>query len=218
MNKELKRCQKKELAMLEERNRGKVILKFPERKKNCTTVLVLKSPKTTSSVRNIFLPNTVAEELQKEWEHQQKLKQMYGDLYEDYNLVIAYDSGRPVEANWVRKKLDKLITDNNLNRVVFHSLRNSSTSIKLELSQGDIKAVQGDTGHAQANMVTDVYARTNNTQRKKLAQLVEQQFFSSMNKATGTSDSEKLTKIIGLLQAKPEMEDTFLTLLTAMVG
>ena len=218
VNKELKRCQKKELAMLEERNRGKVILKFPERKKNCTTVLVLKSPKTSSSVRNIFLPNTVAEELQKEWEHQQQLKQTYGELYEDYNLVIAYDSGRPVEANWVRKKLDKLITDNNLNRVVFHSLRNSSTSIKLELSQGDIKAVQGDTGHAQANMVTDVYARTNNTQRKKLAQLIEQQFFSSINKAPGTSDSEKLTKIIGLLQAKPEMEDTFLTLLTAMVG
>ena len=42
--------------------------------------------------------------------------------------------------------------------------------------------------------------------------------FRSMNKASDPSDSEKITRIIGLLQEKPEMEDTFLTLLTAMVG
>lgn len=66
VNKELKRCQKQDLDKLTARNRDKVILRFPERKKDCSTVLVLKSPKTASSVRNIFIPNTVAEELQKE--------------------------------------------------------------------------------------------------------------------------------------------------------
>lgn len=218
VNKELKRCQKKELEKLEARRRDKVILKFPERRENCSTVLVLKSPKTTSSVRNIFIPNTVAAELQKEWEHQQYLKQSLGELYEDYNLVIAYDNGHPVEANWVRKQLNHLIAENDLSKVVFHSLRNSSTSLKLELSQGDIKAVQGDTGHAQANMVTDVYARTNNTQRKKLARLVEQEFFESLHEEARTPDSDKAAKIMGLLKEKPEMADTFLTILTAMVS
>ena len=57
----------------------------------------------------------------------------------------------------IAKKFDDFIRENNLKRVVFHSLRHSSTSLKLKLSGGDIKAVQGDTGHAQANMVTDVY-------------------------------------------------------------
>ena len=79
------------------------------------------------------------------------LKKALGELYEDYNLVIAYDSGRPVEANWVRKQLKAVIQQNHLAPVVFHSLRNSSTSLKLEFSKGDIKAVQGDTGHAQAS-------------------------------------------------------------------
>lgn len=218
VNKELKRCQKKDLEKLEVRNRSKVILKFPERRANCSTVLVLKSPKTSSSIRNIFIPNTVEEELQKEWEHQQKLKQILGKDYEDYNLVIAYDTGRPVESNWVRKQLNGIITENNLSKVVFHSLRNSSTSLKLELSQGDIKAVQGDTGHAQADMVTNCYARTNNTQRKKLARLVEQQFFETANTSDRTPTDDKTTKIVGLLKEKPEMADTFLTLLNAMVS
>ena len=218
VNKELKRCQKKDLEKLEARNRSKVILKFPERRDKCLTVLVLKSPKTTSSVRNIFIPNTVAEELQKEWEHQQELKQLLGDAYEDYNLVIAYDTGRPVESNWVRKQLTGIITENNLSKVVFHSLRNSSTSLKLELSQGDIKAVQGDTGHAQADMVTNCYARTNNTQRKKLARLVEQQFFDKGSSSDKAPADDKTAKIVELLKEKPEMADTFLTLLTAMVS
>ena len=41
--------------------------------------------------------------------------------------------------------------------MVFHSLRHTSVTYKLKLSGGDIKAVQGDSGHAQADMVTEVY-------------------------------------------------------------
>ena len=48
--------------------------------------------------------------------------------------------------------------DANLPKVVFHSLRHTSTTYKLKLSGGDIKAVQGDTGHAQATMVMERYA------------------------------------------------------------
>lgn len=131
---------------------------------------------------------------------------------------ICYDSGRPVEANWVRKQLKAVIQQNHLDPVVFHSLRNSSTSLKLELSKGDIKAVQGDTGHAQASMVTDVYARTNNTQRKKLARLVEQNFFETMKEKSGDPNSNQTEKIIGLLKEKPEMTENLLNLLSVMVS
>ena len=49
-------------------------------------------------------------------------------------------------------------------------------SMKLSLC-GDIKAVQGDTGHSQANMVTDVYAHINNKDRQRLAVMVNDSFF-----------------------------------------
>ena len=44
---------------------------------------------------------------------------------------------------------------------------------KLKLSGGDIKAVQGDSGHAQADMVTEVYGHILDEDRKKNAQLMK---------------------------------------------
>ena len=59
------------------------------------------------------------------------------------------------EPNYINRAFGKLIADHNFPKVVFHSLRHTSTTYKLKLSGGDIKAVQGDTGHAQATMVTE---------------------------------------------------------------
>ena len=56
---------------------------------------------------------------------------------------------------------------------VFHSLRHTSVTYKLKLSDGDIKAVQGDSGHAQADMVTEVYGHILDEDRKKNAQMME---------------------------------------------
>ena len=62
--------------------------------------------------------------------------------------------------------------------VVFHSLRHSSTTYKLKLNHGDIKATQGDTGHAQPDMVTEVYAHILDEDRKVNAQRFEAGFYS----------------------------------------
>ena len=65
--------------------------------------------------------------------------------------------------------------------VVFHSLRHTSVTYKLKLSGGDIKAVQGDSGHAQADMVTEVYGHILDEDRKKNAQLIEDAFYKKEN-------------------------------------
>ena len=88
----------------------------------------------------------------------------------------------------------------------------------MEFGKDDIKAVQGNTGHAQASMVTDVYARTNNTQRKKLARLVEQNFFEAMKEENRDPNTNQTEKIIGLLKEKPEMTENLLNLLSMMVS
>jgi hypothetical protein len=61
---------------------------------------------------------------------------------------------------------------------VFHSLRHSSTTYKLKLNKGDIKATQGDTGHAQADMITKVYAHILDEDRKVNAVKMEQAFYA----------------------------------------
>ena len=60
INKELQRVDIASLNALENKN---VITRFPSLSSRCTTVQVLKSPKTDSSIRTIFLPKTVAEML-----------------------------------------------------------------------------------------------------------------------------------------------------------
>lgn len=47
---------------------------------------------------------------------------------------------------------------------------------KLKLSGRDIKAVQGDSGHAQAAMVTEVYGHIFDEDQRKNAELMENAF------------------------------------------
>jgi len=56
----------------------------------------------------------------------------------------------------------------------------TSTTYKLMLSGGDIKGVQGDTGHAQATMVTERYAHILDDNRRVNAERFQQQFYSSL--------------------------------------
>mgnify|MGYP000535588972 CR=1 FL=1 len=64
---------------------------------------------------------------------------------------------------------------------MFHSLRHTSVTYKLKLSGGDIKAVQGDSGHAQADMVTEVYGHILDEDRRKNAELMENAFYNKEN-------------------------------------
>ena len=209
---ELKRCEKKALAAIEKHNASSIYFKFPERKvKNpCKTVLVLKAPKTKSSRRTVYIPNTVAAALLELKAAQEVEKTKAGDCYHDYNLVFAHPDGRPVEERFICKELDKLIEVAGVPEVVFHSLRHLSTSMKLQLSKGDIKAVQGDTGHAQANMVTAVYAHTFDENRKRVADLMENAFFDTGDK--NREEDKKIEQVVTLLKEKPELADLLLAL------
>ena len=144
---------------------------FPEIGLQNNTVLILKKPKTRASIRKIFLPKTVAENLTKWKMEQDLLIEQLGAEYHDYNLVIAGSRGQPVESNIIRKSMRQLIEANALPQVCFHSLRHSSITYKLKLNGGDIKAVQGDSGHAQATMVTDQYSHILDESRRNNAQL-----------------------------------------------
>ena len=158
-----------------------ILVVFPSEGKLCTTVRVLKTPKTESSVRKIFIPKSVAEMLKKLKASQEEMKSILGKDYQKYDLVIATDYGLPIGEAAIRKRFKKLIKDHDLPDVVFHSLRHTSVTYKLKLNGGDIKAVQGDSGHAQVNMVTDVYSHILDEDRKRNAELFEEAFYGKKN-------------------------------------
>ena len=174
INKELQRVSISTLDTLESK---KVIQRFPTMTSRCTTVQILKEPKTSSSVRTVFLPKTVAEMLVAYKADQDNVKEALGDEYTDYNLVVAGPLGLPTEHTTINTALNRLIKKNNLPKVVFHSFRHSSITYKLKLNGGDIKSVQGDSGHAQASMVTEQYAHILDDDRRFNAQRFEDFFY-----------------------------------------
>lgn len=214
VNKELQRVNRNALEQLNEKD---VLFKFPPAFASTHTALVLKEPKTKTSVRKIFLPKTVAEMLVKHREEMKSLKELFGDEYTDFNLVFASSCGRPIEGQVINRALKKLISDNNLPPVVFHSFRHSSITYKLKLNGGDMKSVQGDSGHAQVKMVADVYSHIIDDDRRINAQRFEEQFYQAkmtpiQEKATETVSEESVSQVVTSdqelllkLLANPEM-------------
>ena len=180
-----------------------------------TTRLVLKKPKTESSIRRVWIPRTLALILRDWKEKQDKLKDIMGRDFVDYNLVLALETGRPVEDRVLGNQFDRLKKNAGLPDVVFHSLRHSSTTYKLKLNHGNIKATQGDTGHAQADMVTDLYAHILDEDRKLNAQRFEIAFYANpnmqeveakVNKPAPVQENDMdLQKLFSQLQQNPEV-------------
>ena len=213
INKEVERVSKQ---AVEELNSKDIILIFPSQKKNNKTVRVLKSPKTDSSKRKVFIPKSVAQCLIELKKDQEEIIEALGNEYQNYNLVMATTFGLPIGDSYLRTKMQDIIDELGLPDVVFHSLRHTSVTYKRKLSGGDIKAVQGNSGHAQADMVTEVYGHILDEDRRKNAELMENAFYNKENlnpqmkeQDEGSStiivpngvDAELLMKVLG----NPEM-------------
>ena len=212
INKELQRVSREALAQL---NGKGVLLEFPPILRSQHTKLVLKDPKNRTSVRRVYLPATVAEMLVKRKQGIDDLKELFGEEYKDYNLVFCSSVGTPIEGSVINRLFSKLIEENNLPKVVFHSLRHTSTTYKLKLSGGDIKAVQGDTGHAQATMVTERYAHIIDDDRRLNAERMEKAFYSGAKEVEAKpkeTDQEVLLRIL----ANPEMVAMLKNIVQAM--
>lgn len=98
-----------------------------------------------------------------------------------------------------------------LPKVVFHSLRHSSITYKLKLNGGDMKSVQGDSGHAQVKMVADVYSHIIDDDRRLNAERMEAAFYSGrqatpepVQPAATESSADDKELLLKLLQ-NPEM-------------
>ena len=186
---ELTRASKRAIEMLGEKDIYHI---FTPLMPNTSTRVILKKPKTDSSVRKIWLPKTLAYIL-REW-------------------------------RIINKEFALLKEKAELPNVVFHSLRHSSTTYKLKLNHGDLKATQGDTGHAEIDMITKVYAHILDEDRKINAQKFESAFYTNANpdlrhvtappepQAVQTVD---LAALIEQLQQNPELANTLATLIAA---
>lgn len=180
------------------------------------TRLVLKRPKN-DSFRKVWIPKTLAYILRDWKEKQDHLKELMGPDFTDYNLVLAQETGRPCEDRIIGNQFERLKKTADLPDVVFHSLRHSSTTYKLKLNNGDLKATQGNTGHKQVDMITEIYAHILDEDRKINAQKFETAFYSNpdmrpVEKSINNPDESRSPKpeaLMKQLESAPQLMDAF---------
>ena len=156
-----------------------IIKVFPDKLERSTTSLILKSTKTESSCRTIFMTSALKEELKK-W-----LNQLAADerkdptRYHDSGMLFRLPNGLAIEPVLIRKKFLKWQDAHpEFPRIVFHGLRHSSATYQLMISGGDVKAVQGTTGHATADMLVNTYAHIQQSSRVELGKKFEEGFYA----------------------------------------
>ena len=167
-----------------ERTRDRnIIYQFENIIKSADSTVVIKEPKTKESVRHIYIPTSVANMLVEYKAIQEQQIEELGDIYQNYEwrFVFSQPSGRPYETDDLSKRFKQLVAENELTEVDFCSLRHSGSTSKLRAS-GNIKSVQGDMGHASAQMLTKVYAAIVDEDRVNNARLMEERLFSKIGK------------------------------------
>jgi integrase len=211
---QLQRISKKTYEVLQ-RKKDQIRLVFPAFKEDSKTMLVLKTLKTKSSERVIWIPPTTAATLWNLKKQQEELKEVLGDEYQDFDMVIAQTSGRPIEGGNISAMFNQLIEENELPKVEFHSLRHLSTTVKLIISKGDVKSVQGETGHSQSKMVTDTYAHILDGNRRNMAKKFEKSFYSEDDgeSADNRSADGSLEQVIAQCLKNPEALEVLRSLL-----
>ena len=100
----------------------------------------------------------------------------------------------------------------------------SSTTYKLKLNHGDLKATQGDTGHAEIDMITSIYAHILDEDRKVNAQKFETTFYAkpdlrNVRPPEEPTKSEPVTldleSLVAQLQKSPELASALAALIAA---
>lgn len=86
-----------------------ILMVFPSTKPNSSMSLILKKPKTKNSIRKVYLPRTTADILKEWYIRQLELIDLLGADYQNYNLVLAQNSGKPYDSHQIYKLLKTFI-------------------------------------------------------------------------------------------------------------
>ena len=131
------------------------------------------------SCRTIFMTAALREELKQWLERLKREEALDPERYRNSGMLLRLPNGLAVEPVLIRKKFLKWQDAHpEFPRIVFHGLRHSSVIYQLMISGGDIKAVQGTTGHASADMLVNTYAHIQQSSRVELGKKFESGFYA----------------------------------------
>jgi integrase len=141
--------------------------------------LVVKEPKTKSSIRRISIPDDLKDMLTFHQKRQESLIKD-NDKYNDKNYVCAWvDDGRPYDPDNVSKNFRKLLTKYSMTKIRFHDLRHTHATILL-LHDVPAKIVSERLGHSSIGITLDTYSHVLPSMQKSAAEKLNGLFSNAL--------------------------------------
>ena len=176
VNKALQRADKVALSKIDP---TQIYHTFPDRREGSKSSLILKRTKTKKSNRILYMTKPLKEELLAWLEKMKQDEQSAPEKYSNCGQLFRLPNGMPVAPEALSKWYRAWRAEHpEFEKIVFHGLRHSSATYQLIESGGNIKAVQGNTGHATTGILMDTYAHTQDKPRLELAEKLEADFYS----------------------------------------
>ena len=176
VNKALQRADKVALSKIDP---TQIYHTFPDRREGSKSSLILKRTKTKKSNRILYMTKPLKEELLAWLEKMKQDEQSAPEKYSNCGQLFRLPDGLPIAPDVLTKWYRMWRAEHSeFEKIVFHGLRHSSATYQLIESGGNIKAVQGNTGHATTDILMDTYAHTQDKPRLELAEKLEADFYS----------------------------------------
>ena len=164
---------------LEKLDPNQVYHTFPDRRAGSKSSLILKKPKTKKSNRILYMTKPLKAELLAWLEKLKQDEQNAPGKYSNCGQLFRLSDGLPIAPELLTKWYRLWRAEHpEFEQIVFHGLRHSSATYQLMISGGNVKAVQGTTGHATADMLVNTYAHIQQSSRVELGRKFEEGFYA----------------------------------------
>ena len=164
---------------LEKLDPNQVYHTFPDRRAGSKSSLILKKPKTKKSNRILYMTKPLKAELLAWLEKLKQDEQNAPEKYSNCGQLFRLPDGLPIAPELLTKWYRLWRAEHpEFEQIVFHGLRHSSATYQLMISGGNVKAVQGTTGHATADMLVNTYAHIQQSSRVELGRKFEEGFYA----------------------------------------
>ncbi len=180
--------------------KGEIICVFPKIRKDSTSSLILKGPKTEGSVRKQYLTTPLLLEIKERIECIQKDKEFFGCEYEDHGLLLCKPNGQPFDPNYFEHAFKQWQLQFGIkpeDTIDLQGLRKSGQMHKVRLTQNNYQLVAENGGQSPEVLMSN-YNEALDGEKRTLALLVETSFYQKK----GAPQTEPMEQPIGIQAPK----------------
>ena len=133
--------------------------------------IVLGSPKTKSSLREVTIGDALTKILRKHRKRQMENRLRYGKFYTENEFVCTKENGNVITPNSIKWNVDKTRKSTSVD-FNFHSFRHTHATMLLEAG-ASVKEVQVRLGHSRSAITQDTYLHLTEKKKRDTAELFD---------------------------------------------